>query len=82
MPLGDAICGEPILGAVVAEIVEPTLLHTGRFGVGVNVAQGIERSCRFAVLVGMREAAAAIALFPKVAAAVEHSVKAHNGIPV
>ncbi len=31
MPLGKAIGGEPVVGAVVAKVVEPALLHTGCF---------------------------------------------------
>ncbi len=78
MPLGDAIGGEPIIGAVVAEVVEPTQLHIGCFGVCMDIAQGVEGS----LLVGIGKAAAVIALFPEVAAAIEHSVEAHRGIPV
>jgi hypothetical protein len=76
--LGQPVLGEAVVAAVVAVVIKPALLHVGGFGVGVDVAQGIERPSR----IGRRKASAVVAFFPKVAAAVEQAVKAHGGIPV
>jgi len=78
MPLRNAIIGQPIIGSIIAVVVEIALLHSRRFGVGVDVAQGIQRS--FVIAVG--KSRAVIPLFPEMPRPVQHPVKAHGCVPV
>lgn len=66
MPLGQSIVGESVVAAVVAVVIEKALLPVGGLGVGVDVAQGIQRPS----LITHRKARAVVALLPKVAGAV------------
>ncbi len=76
--IGKTIRAQAIIGAVVAEIIEPASLHVRRFRIGVDISQCVQRS----LFVCVGKAAAVIPLFPKVASAVEHAVESHRGIPV
>lgn len=78
MPLGQAIIGEFFITAIVAELVEKGRSHFRRFGIAVDVAQGIQ----YSVFVTSRKPFGKIALFPKVSRASEHSVKAHCRVPI
>ncbi|MEA5495911.1 hypothetical protein VB834_16985 [Limnoraphis robusta Tam1] len=61
MPLRQAIIGKFFITAVVAELVEKGRAHFGRFGIAVDVAQGIQ--CP--VFVAGGKPFCKIALFPK-----------------
>ena len=78
MPLGNAIIGQALMDAIVAEVIEETVLHLGAFGVGMDVSQSIEDS----VMIRIWEPTAVIALLPKMSSSPQHLVKAHSGIPV
>jgi len=54
-----------VIAAVVTEVVEEALLHIGGFGIGVDVAQGIQG----VAFIGDGAAGAVVALCPKVARA-------------
>ena len=60
MPFGKAIIGKAIVSTVVAVGIEIALAHTGRFRVGVDVAQRVGR----ALLLVTGKRGAAIATFP------------------
>ena len=78
MPLGQPVVGQSVMSAVIAEVIKEPLPHLCRFGVGVNVPQGVQ--CPF--VVRFLETAAVVAFLPKVTAAVEHPIETHGGIPV
>ena len=78
MPLRQTIVGQAVVRAIIAEVVEKALLHIGRFGVRVNVAQGIQRAAKVAFL----EAAAVVAFLPEMPRSVQHPVKTHGGVPI
>ena len=78
MPLGQAVITQPVMGSVVAEIIEEALLHPSTSRVGVDVPQGVQ--CPF--VVRLLETAAVVSLLPKVTAAVEHPIETQGGVPV
>jgi hypothetical protein len=78
MPLSNAIVAQAVMSAIVAKVVEITLLHPGRFGVSVNISQRIQSPS----LVSISKTRAVISLLPKMTCAVQHSVEAHSRIPV
>ncbi len=78
MPLGQPVVGQPVMSAVVAEVIKEPLPHLCSFGVGVDVPQGVQ--CPF--VVRLLETAAVVSLLPKVTAAVEHPIETHGGVPV
>ncbi len=78
MPLGQPVVGQPVMSAVVGEVIEEPLPHSSTSRVGVNVPQGVQ--CPF--VVRLLEAAAVVAFLPKVTAAVEHPIETHGGVPV
>lgn len=69
---------ELVITAVIAKVIKKAGFHACGFGVGVDVAQGIEGA--LSVVVG--EAVTTIALLPKVTFAIEQSIKGHGGVPV
>lgn len=78
MPLGEAIVGEAIVAAVVAEVVEEARPHFGSFGVAMNVAESIKGS----IPIPWRKAIGKVTLLPKMPRAVQDPVKAHGGVPI
>ncbi len=78
MPLRQPIIGQPLVAAIVAKVIEKSRLHSRCFGVGMNIAQGIQRSS----MVGIGKGGAVVALFPKVPGPVQHAVKAHRRVPI
>ena len=41
MPLSQAVIGQPVMDAVVREVIEEALLHPSTSRVGVDVPQGL-----------------------------------------
>ncbi len=41
---GNAIIAQAVMNTIVTEVVEKALLHSGCFGVGVDIPQGIQCS--------------------------------------
>lgn len=78
MPLGEAIVGEAVVAAIVAEFIEKTGAHFGSLGVAMNVAEGIQGP----IPISGRKAIGKVALFPKMPRPVQHSVKTHRRVPV
>ncbi len=78
LPLGNTIIAQAVMDAIVTEVGEKALLHSGCSGVGVDIPQGIQRSA----LSHIGKACAVVSLLPKVPATVLHSVKTHGSIPV
>ena len=66
MPIGDTVCVEPVIGAVIAEVVKETPFHSGSLRIRMNVSKGVQRT----PFVMVRETSAGIPLFPEVSCAV------------
>ncbi len=78
MPLSYPIVTQPVMDAVVAEVIEEALLHSCCFGVGVDVPQGVQ--CSF--IVRFLETAAVVAFLPEMPRPIEHPVKTHGSVPI
>lgn len=78
MPLAEAVMAQPVINAVVAEVIEKACLDARCFGVGVDVSQGVEGTAA----IGNGKSGAVVALFPKMAGTPQQPVKAHGGVPI